>query len=252
MNPLKNNFENYKDDCLEDMSSLQDEFMQLYEINSYEHWFYDHGIGAFHFKSDNGKNLYFKYVDVGSFSTKANTWNWSWDNKSTPPHVSRPLEKVRSFGQVNHFEELTTGLFTGDDYTGWAMTAISAKLLNTIGAYRIPQDHLFIYFVFTNELTQEEYDGLQGKYIACDTHTSGRIAFICQHLNKQHQTGFHEAFDPDTITDDDDGYQAWCDECEKVRAKEGEWNDASMAFAQIKLVCDQCYFDIKKRNETGK
>lgn len=251
MTSSEQNFEDYQDKCLEDVSSLLDEFMKLYDIDSYEHWFYDHGIGAFHFKSDDGRSLYFKYVDVGSFSTKADTWNWSWDNKSTPLHVSQQLEKVKIFGQTNNFGKLTQGLFNGDEYTGWAMTAISAKLLNAIGAYRVPQEHLFIYFIFTNELTQEEYEALKDKYINCDSHVSGRIAYVCQHLNKDTFTGFHEAFDPDTITDEDDGYQAWCDECEEVRMKEGEWNDISMAFAKIRLVCDQCYFDIRKKNKAS-
>ena len=251
MIPFNQDFEDYKDKCLEDVSSLQDEFMKLYDIESYEEWFYDHGIGAFHFKSENGKNLYFKYVDVGSFSTKTNTWNWSWDNKTTPVHVSQQLEKVKAFGQTNNFEELTQGLLDGDEYIGWALTAISAKLLSAIGAYRVPHEHLFIYFIFRNELTQEEYDALKDKYIECDRHVSGRIAFICQHLNKDEYTGFHEAFDPDTINDDDDEYQAWCDECEKVRLKEDGWNDTSMAFAKIKLVCDQCFFEIRERNLEG-
>jgi hypothetical protein len=247
----KPDFEDYKNECLKNISSLQDEFMNLYDINSYENWFYDHGIGAFHFKTDDGKNLYFKYTKVGSFSTKVNTWNWSWDNKSTPLRVSRSLEKVQAFGRVNNFNELTQGLFNGDEYTGWAMTAISARLLNAIGTYRVPEEHLFIYFIFTNELTQGEYDALKDKYIECDTHTSGTIAFVCQHLlNNDKHVGFHEAFESNPLIDTDEEYQAWCDECEKVRMKEGEWNDASMAFAQIKLVCDQCYFEIKKRNES--
>lgn len=116
-----------------------------YDINSYEHWYYDHGIGAFHFKSDDGRNLYFKYVDVGSFSTKLNTWMWSWDNKSTPKHVAKGLEKVKSYGEENNFKDLSQGLLeNGDEYTGWALTAVAAKLLNAIGAYRIPQEHLDI------------------------------------------------------------------------------------------------------------
>ena len=245
------NFENYKDNCLSDILLLQDEFMKLYDIPSYEEWYYDHGIGAFHFKSHNGRNLYFKYVDVGSFSTKRNTWNWSWDNKSTPYHVSRRLEKIKAFGETNGFEQLSQGLFEGDEYTGWAMTAIAAKLLNAIGLYRVPQEHLFIYFVFTNELTQEEYDSLRDKYVECETHNTGRTAFVCQHLNKDSYTGFHEAFESDPLVEDEeDDYQAWCDKCEKVRLKQGEWNDVSMAFAKIKIVCDQCYFEIKKRNQT--
>ena len=59
-------FESYKEQCTKDVAVLQDAFMKLYDINSYEKWFYDHGTGAFHFKSDNEKNLYFKYVSVGT------------------------------------------------------------------------------------------------------------------------------------------------------------------------------------------
>jgi hypothetical protein len=249
MSPSEQNFDDYKDNCLDEVSSLQDEFMELYEISSYEEWFYNHDIGAFHFKSNSGKNLYFKYVDVGSFSTKTNTWNW--DNKFTPLHVSQILEKVKSFGNTNNFEQLTKGLIDGDEYTGWAMAAISAKLLNAIGMYRVPQEHLFIYFIFTNELTQEEYDSLKDEYITCEAHGSGKVAFICRHLNKDTYTGFHEAFESNPLIEPDDNYQAWCNECEKVRLMYGEWNDASMAFAKIKLVCDQCYFEIKRRNQTN-
>src|SRR5207248_1892653 len=101
------NFEDYRDTCLEDISALQNEFVTLYDLHSYENWFYDHGIGAFHFKSNDGRNLYFKYIDVGSFSTKTHTWNWSWNNETTPKHVSRALEKVKIFGMANNFEQLT-------------------------------------------------------------------------------------------------------------------------------------------------
>jgi hypothetical protein len=86
-------FEEFKDACIEHSSSLQKEFINLYQIDSYEHWHYDHGIGAFHFKSDDGRNLYFKYIDVGSYSTKNDTWMWSWHNQSTPKHVAKGLEK---------------------------------------------------------------------------------------------------------------------------------------------------------------
>jgi hypothetical protein len=46
----------------------------------------------------------------------------------------------------------------------------------------------------------------------------------------------------------DNDFQAWRDECEVVRQKEGEWNEASMAFAEIKLVCERCYFEMKELN----
>jgi hypothetical protein len=64
-------FGNFEDGCVKQLSSLQEEFKKLYDINSYEHWYYDHDMGVFHFKSDDGRNLYFKYVDVGSFFCEA-------------------------------------------------------------------------------------------------------------------------------------------------------------------------------------
>lgn len=47
---------------------------------------------------------------------------------------------------------------------------------------------------------------------------------------------------------EDDHFQAWCSECELIRQKEGEWNDKSMAFAALKLVCEKCYFEMKELN----
>jgi hypothetical protein len=241
------NFEEYKSQCINDLMFLQPEFMKLYDLDSYEEWFYDHGIGVFHFKSTKGRNLYFKYVGVGSFSTNANTWKWAWDNPTTPKHVSRALEKVKSFGTLNNFEKLKTGLFEGDKHIGWEMTAISAKLLSAVGAYHVQQEHLLIYFIFTNELTQDEYDGLKNKYVDCSNHVADRAAFVCQHLLDDKSTGFHEAFDSDPSIEPEDDHQAWCDQCEKIRFMECEWTDAAMAFANIKVVCDQCYFEIKER-----
>ncbi len=249
MSALQQNFENYKSQCVRDILLLQPEFMRLYVIDIYKNWFYDHSIGVFHFKSDGGNDLYFKYVDVGSFSTTTNTWNWSWDNKTTPRHVSAALEKVKAFGVANNFNNLTTGLFEGDEYTGWEMTAISLKLLNAIGAYRIPSEQLFIYFIFTNELTHNEYLTQKDKYADCDKHISGRVAFVCQHLINADCKGFHEAFNSNEEIEPDDDYQAWCNECEKIRLQESEWTDKAMAFADIKVVCDQCYFEIKERNQ---
>jgi hypothetical protein len=75
------------------------------------------------------------------------------------------------------------------------------------------------------------------------------VAFVCQHLLKGSNLGFYETFDSNPLIDPDDDYQAWCGECEKAWEKEGEWNENFKGFAKLKLVCDQCYFDIKRRND---
>jgi hypothetical protein len=74
-------------------------------------------------------------------------------------------------------------------------------------------------------------------------------AYVCQHLNLQTPVGFCEplASDPSTTYANDE-LNAWCDACDEVLSKVGEWNDESERFAQIKLVCDVCYFDMKELN----
>jgi hypothetical protein len=249
-------FDAYKDQCLEDISSLQNAFIELYDINRYEHWFYDHDIGVFQFRSDDGRNLYFKYVDVGSFSSRRNTWMWSWCNKSTPPQVTHGLEKVRSFGATHDYLPLTEGFHEqSDEYMGWAFAAIAATLLSGIGVYRAPDEHRHIYFVFTNELTQEEYDALlaekeKRKYVECGEHgTKRRVAFVCQHLHADSNAGFYEAFESDPNVEPEDDYQAWCDACELERRKEGAWNERSEVHLKIRIVCDECFFEIKRNNQ---
>lgn len=189
---MSESFSQYRDMCVEEISSLQDEFKKVYDLNSYERWSFDEDFGVFHFESDDGRKLYFKYSLVGSF------------------------DEVKAFGEQNDFTSLTTGLIEADEYTGWEMTSIAAKILSSIGAYRFTQEHLTFYIVFSNELTQEQYDKWNEHAVTCESHGTSRAAFVCQHLNKDTYTGFHEAFESNPSIEPDDDYQAWCDECEKM------------------------------------
>lgn len=245
---MSESFSQYRDMCVEEISSLQDEFKKVYDLNSYDRWSFHEDFGVFDFESDDGRKLYFKYSLVGSFSQKTSTWKWSWDNEHLKRSERRRIDEVKAFGEQNGFISLTTGLIEADEYTGWEMTSIAAKILNAIGAYRFTQEHLTFYVVFNNELTQEQYDNWKKHAVTCESHGTSRAAFVCQHLNKDSYTGFHEAFESNPLIEPDDDYQAWCDECEKMREQEGEWNDVSEGFAKIRLICDQCFFEIKRRN----
>jgi hypothetical protein len=52
------------------------------------------------------------------------------------------------------------------------------------------------------------------------------------------RTGSRVGFHPPGDAEDDD--QAWCDACERVRARAGEWNEPSEAYAEIRLICIDC------------
>lgn len=242
-------YRDFADNCCNELELLQDNFKSRYNLNWYESWNYNQDIGIFSFNTGSAK-IYFNYVQVGTFSNKSNTWKWSWDNRYTAARVKVAMRKVQAFGIDNDIAELKTGLLPTDEYLGWKFTAIAAKLLNAEAAYRVPSDSLLTYVLLLNAVTESEANILAENIVQCEQHYGGWASFICQHLSMQTKSGFNEAFEssPDMILEPGDSFQAWCNECETERLKEGEWNDSSEAFARIKLVCSGCYFDIKEHN----
>ena len=83
------------------------------------------------------------------------------------------------------------------------------------------------------------------RYVQCGTHGEVEPAFVCQHLlgacgDAPTAVGWFEAeIDPDNREWGDQN--GWCAACDEVLSEEGEWNDRSEGFAQIKLVCEFCF-----------
>ncbi len=246
--PLK--YKKYTDKLCEKLTEYQNDFRIKYDIDKYENWFYNQSTETLRLYSDN-KEIYFKYIPVGTFSLTTNTWMWSWANQDSVESRKLVTLKVKEFGEKKKYENLTNAHFEGDKYTGWELTSIAFDIIGGIGTYRVISDHLEKYFLLTKQITKDEADKIESELIDCGIHGKLRKAFICQHLNTKTKTGFEEAFDTfrGMELDEDDDFQAWCSECEKERIKTDGWNDESMEFAKIKLVCERCYFEIKEFNE---
>ena len=243
-------YDNFAETCLEELKILQVKFKDKYDVDWYDNWFYNQSTGLLTF-STGDQELNFKYFDVGSFSEKSNTWKWSWDNDSTLDNVKEKVNIVKEFGQTSNFSKLTNGYFASNEFEAWEFVAIAAKLTNGIGVYRPVSDRqLKLFFVVTEFVDNETAKNIKDKYVECGSHNYRRRAFVCKHLNHKTKVGFEEAFE--TFEDmellEDDDFQAWCDECEVVRRTEDGWNDKSMEFADIKVVCEKCYFEIKELN----
>ncbi len=161
------------------------------------------------------------------------------------------VELVKDFGTENEYTKLTHGEFESYKEEGWQFASITLKLLNGIGLYRPETDRHYIFLVLSelvdHGVAQEEKD----KYVDCERHERRRRAFICQHLKNNSRNGFEEAFPTYESMEfeyDDDDFQAWCNDCEKIRLQQDGWDETSMAFAKIKVVCEKCYFEIKESN----
>lgn len=240
----------FAEDCVEKLKVLQESCNEQYDLNWYEKWFYNQSTGLLTF-STGDMELNFSYFDIGSYSPKSGTWKWSWDNANIIDKVKNQLDIIREFGQTSGFAKLTEGYFKSDEYDAWEFAAIAANLTNAIGVYRpVNKDGLQIFLVLTALVDKETADNIKSKFVQCDVHDYKRLAFVCQHLLHNNKVGFNEAFETceNMELGEDEDFQAWCDECEAVRIIEGEWNENSEKFANIKIVCEQCYFEIKEFN----
>ena len=89
------------------------------------------------------------------------------------------------------------------------------------------------------------------KEIYCNIHGNQmKYAIVCQHLfeclRSQKKVGFCVPWEE---IKEGEPKEAWCDNCHKILDQERGWNDTSEAAADFKLICSDCYADIRDLNE---
>jgi len=81
--------------------------------------------------------------------------------------------------------------------------------------------------------------------IQCVTHGEVQKTFVCTHLlGESAGLGFNRN-EPDAENQFPD---AWCDNCELIRAAHNGWNEESEKLAKISLLCSGCYERARIRN----
>lgn len=242
-------YNSFAETCVAKLQVLQEQFLKEYDLDWYDNWFYNQATGLLTF-STGDVELNFKYFQIGTFSERTSTWKWSWDNEHTLENVKKQTDLIKEFGLKSNYPKLTTGYFQSDEFDAYEFAAIAVHLTNGIGIYRPVSEHLKIFLIIIELIDNETAQSIKDRFVKCGDHDYRRRAFVCKHLNHTTKVGFEEAFE--TFEDmellEDDDFQAWCNECEIVRQQEGEWNENSMAFADIKAVCEKCYFEMKELN----
>jgi hypothetical protein len=143
-------FENLSKMSYEYLNEQQDICDKVYRIHSYENWFYDQMTGELTFIDQGIKKIIIDYEAVGSVSEDTNTFLWAWENPHLEERIKSEIVKVKEFGKIRNFEKLINPKWTADQYDGWEMTAIASYILQTKGAYRVPnaENKLFSFMIF--------------------------------------------------------------------------------------------------------
>ena len=81
--------------------------------------------------------------------------------------------------------------------------------------------------------------------VECVTHGESYQTFVCTHLlGEGVGLGFNCAYPSEGNLFPD----AWCDDCELIRAAHGGWNEQSEKLVKISLLCSGCYERARIRN----
>lgn len=86
------------------------------------------------------------------------------------------------------------------------------------------------------------------RIVECVTHGATAPAYVCSHLLDGLRIGHIRSigfFEGEAEPDSEDSC-GWCQACEDVRVAEGGWNDQSEGYARIRLICSECFEDIRK------
>ena len=81
--------------------------------------------------------------------------------------------------------------------------------------------------------------------VHCSRHGDRRKAYVCGHLFSGEGQGFVASRDQPGNPHPD----GWCPACDRIRlAHGGAWNEESEALIKVRLVCGECYEEIKSNN----
>ena len=81
--------------------------------------------------------------------------------------------------------------------------------------------------------------------VQCETHGETPQTFVCSHLmGESTALGFNR----NEPSADEPFPDAWCDNCEIIRAQHGGWDDVPEDVCSIKLLCSECYERARIRN----
>jgi hypothetical protein len=238
-------FSKFRHKALHELMGLNKLCEKEYRISSWPKWEYDLDRGTLAFTQDGVPKVLASIQVVGTTSVSGGTWRWGWANESLTPKVTTQLAKVRAFGESENISELTNAELPDDEYLGWGMTAVAAKLLGAKGAYRCPGENGFAYVVYSSIgfAASEAKTANRPKHVECTDHGTGFASYVCEHLaSKPTQEWFSRQVDEEHKWPD-----AWCLACDSFFQEQGEWNEKNESKIKIKLLCHHCYESLRSQ-----
>ena len=239
-------FETFRHDAVHALMGLNDSCEREFQLSTWPHWHYDLDNATLTFLKNNAARVIASIQLVGTTSERSGTWLWGWANEHIQIQSTQAMSKVRAFGERESLSDLTTPSLADEEYLGWEMTSIAAKVLGSKGAYRCPGENGFLYFVYTDlSFAVAAPAQIEGRQVKCGKHNVGYETFVCEHLiSRPAQRWFS-----DEPTEENKWPDSCCSECEAIYLEQGESNDTNKTSRRIRLLCHHCYGALRSKSK---
>jgi hypothetical protein len=237
-------FEQYRHQAAHELMDLNEQCENAFRLSDWPRWSYDLETASLTFTRDGVPRVIASVQVAGTTSAAGKSWLWGWANPDTPRLAVERMQEVRAIGEREGIAQLTAESLPDDEFLGWEMTAIAARILGAKGAYRCPSGDGFIYLVYTDLAFAPQPEAAT---VECPVHGRGFPAYLCEHL----VTEPAQPWFSDEPTAANRWPDAWCGRCDAVFQEAGEWNERNSAQLRIKLLCHRCYEGKRRYSGAG-
>jgi hypothetical protein len=130
----------------DELGQKQESLKATYGLGHYKDFWFDQPTGVLQFKDGSGKaQVEATVTPIGSFSSKSNTWQWAWANKSIVERLRLKAEKLKELSTLTGIKTFGLPACNADEAMAWEMTAMAVSLLGSLGCYRIPARDLQVF-----------------------------------------------------------------------------------------------------------
>lgn len=145
-------FDAFLDRCVAAAQRKNERLEAERALSSYARWDYDEETQLITF-SNPGKRptagkpatLAFRYTDVGTFSLESQSWLWAWANESNSEEMVEKAVVLQELHQATRKRLFTEPLIECDEYLAWALAAVAVEHFGSLGVYRAPVEHLWVF-----------------------------------------------------------------------------------------------------------
>jgi hypothetical protein len=142
-------FDEYLRQAVGELEAKQSALEIEYDLGHHERFVVDYEANSLIFFAGEAPKVEARILPVATHVPAKKSLKWSWANSQLPQSVREWAAKVKELHTFTGLAMFATDAVECDESMAWEITALAAKYLSAMGAYRVPHRTLCAYVLIT-------------------------------------------------------------------------------------------------------